>query len=121
MARTRARTHPTLFDSWRVSRRLGYDVRELDDRDDATVSVRAGLIAKEHWDTHMMIIDSHLDLSWNALNWKRDLTQTIGEIRRSEEGMNDRKRGHNTVSFPELQKAGVAVCLATVLARCSRP
>jgi membrane dipeptidase len=67
----------------------------------------------------MMIIDSHLDLSWNALNWKRDLTQSIEEIRRSEAGSGDRKRGHNTVSFPELQKAQVAVCLATVLARCS--
>ena len=39
----------------------------------------------------MMIIDSHLDLSWNALNWKRDLTKSIEEIRRSEEGMNDRQ------------------------------
>ncbi len=68
----------------------------------------------------MMIIDSHLDLSWNALNWRRDLTKSIAEIRRSEAGMTDRKRGHNTVSFPELQKASVAVCLATVLARCSR-
>ena len=67
----------------------------------------------------MMIFDSHLDLSWNALNWRRDLTRSIEEIRRSEEGMKDRNRGHNTVSFPELQKAGVAVCLATVLARCS--
>ena len=71
-------------------------------------------------ETTMMIIDSHLDLSWNALNWRRDLTKSIAEIRRSEEGMKDRKRGHNTVSFPELQKAGVAVCLATVLARCSK-
>ena len=68
----------------------------------------------------MMIIDSHLDLSWNALNWKRDLTKSIAEIRRSEEGTKDRRRGHNTVSFPELQKAGVAVCLATVLARCGQ-
>jgi membrane dipeptidase len=67
----------------------------------------------------MMIIDSHLDLAWNALNWKRDLTRSIAEIRRSEAGSSDRKRGHNTVSFPELQKAGVGVCLATVLARCS--
>jgi membrane dipeptidase len=67
----------------------------------------------------MMIIDSHLDLSWNALNWKRDLTKTIDELRRSEAGMMDRKRGHNTVSFPEMKKAGVGVCLATVLARCS--
>jgi membrane dipeptidase len=68
----------------------------------------------------MMIIDSHLDLSWNALNWQRDLTRSIEEIRRSEEGMNDRRRGHNTVSFPELRKAEVAICLATVLARSSR-
>ena len=68
----------------------------------------------------MMIIDSHLDLSWNALNWKRDLTKSIAEIRRSEEGTKDRRRGHNTVSFPEMQKAGVAVCLATVLARCGQ-
>lgn len=71
-------------------------------------------------ETTMMIVDSHLDLSWNALNWRRDLTRSTAEIRRSEEGMKDRKRGHNTVSFPELQKAGVAVCLATVLARCSK-
>jgi membrane dipeptidase len=68
----------------------------------------------------MMIIDSHLDLSWNALNWKRDLTQSIAEIHRSEEGNTERGRGRNTVSFPELQKAEVAVCLATLLARSSQ-
>ena len=67
----------------------------------------------------MLIIDSHLDLSWCALNWKRDLTKTIEEIRSAEAGMNDHRRGHNTLSFPELQKAQVGVCLATVLARCS--
>lgn len=68
----------------------------------------------------MMIIDSHLDLSWNALNWHRDLTRSIEEIRRSEAGSNNHRLGHNTVSFPELQKAEVAVCLATVLSRCSQ-
>lgn len=67
----------------------------------------------------MMIIDSHLDLSWNALNWKRDLTKSIEEIRRSEQGDTEKGRGTNTVSLPELQKAEVAICLATVLARCS--
>jgi membrane dipeptidase len=70
-------------------------------------------------ETIMMIIDSHLDLSWNALNWKRDLTKSIEEIRRSEAGRKEKGRGFNTVSFPELQRAGVGVCLATVLARCS--
>jgi membrane dipeptidase len=68
----------------------------------------------------MIIIDSHLDLSWNALNWRRDLTKSIEEIRRSEAGSKDRRLGHNTVSFPELRNAEVAVCLATVLARCGQ-
>jgi len=68
----------------------------------------------------MMIIDSHLDLSWCALNWKRDLTKTIEEIRRTEAGSKEEGRGNNTVSFPEMQKAGLAVCLATVLARASQ-
>ena len=67
----------------------------------------------------MMIIDSHLDLAWNALNWKRDLNQSVEELRRREAGSDDDSRGHNTLSYPELRKAEVAVCLATVLARCS--
>jgi len=67
----------------------------------------------------MIIIDSHLDLAWSALNWNRDLTKSVEDIRRSEAGMTDFHRGHNTVSFPELHRAEVAVCLATVLARCS--
>jgi membrane dipeptidase len=67
----------------------------------------------------MIIFDSHLDLAWSALNWDRDLTKPIEEIRRLEAGMNDFHRGHNTVSFPEMRRAEVAVCLATVLARCS--
>jgi len=67
----------------------------------------------------MILIDSHLDLAWSALNWNRDLTKTVEEIRRSEADMTDFHRGHNTVSFSELHRAEVAVCLATVLARCS--
>jgi len=67
----------------------------------------------------MIIIDSHLDLAWSALNWNRDLTKSVAEIRQSEAGMNEYHRGHNTLSFPEMRRAEVAVCLATVLARCS--
>lgn len=65
----------------------------------------------------MFIFDAHLDLAWNALNWRRDLTKSIAEIRDSERNMNDWRRGQNTVSLPELRGAGVAVCLRTVLAR----
>jgi membrane dipeptidase len=67
----------------------------------------------------MFVIDAHLDLSWNALNWNRDLTLTVGEIRALETGMKENNRATNTVAFPEMRKAGVAVCLATLLARAS--
>ncbi len=68
----------------------------------------------------MLVIDSHLDLSWNALNWNRDFTLPVEEIRRSEAGMNEARRGRNTVCFPEMRKGDVGICLATVLARSTR-
>ena len=34
----------------------------------------------------MLIIDWHLDLAWNALEWDRDLTRPVAEIRRREGG-----------------------------------
>ena len=54
----------------------------------------------------MMIIDSHLDLSWNALNWKRDLTKSIAEIRRSEEGAK-RPSGTDGINTPLPRRKGV--------------
>lgn len=68
----------------------------------------------------MIIIDAHLDLSWSALNWNRDLTQPVAEIRNREAGMKGKNRGTNTVAFPEMRKGGVAVCLGTLLARASQ-
>jgi membrane dipeptidase len=65
----------------------------------------------------MIVIDAHLDLSWNALNWNRDLNLTVPEIRSHEASMKEKGRGTNTVSFPEMRKGEVAVCLATLLAR----
>ena len=65
----------------------------------------------------MIVIDSHLDLAWNALGWNRDLTRDIQEMRKAEAGMKDVGRGFNTVSLSEMRKGEVAVCLATVLAR----
>jgi membrane dipeptidase len=64
------------------------------------------------------IFDSHLDLAWNAVSFNRDLTLPISEIRKSESGMTgERSRGRNTVSLPELRRAGVHLCVATLLAR----
>jgi membrane dipeptidase len=68
----------------------------------------------------MLIIDAHLDLSWNALGWNRDLDQTVAEIRSSEAGMDGTARGKNTVSFPEMRRGRVGIALATLLARANR-
>ncbi|MBS1873295.1 MAG: membrane dipeptidase [Acidobacteria bacterium] len=68
----------------------------------------------------MIVIDAHLDLSWNALGWNRDLRQSVAEIRASEAGLPQKGRGTNTVAFPEMRSGKVGICLATVLAR-SKP
>ncbi len=63
-----------------------------------------------------LIIDSHLDLSWNALSWNRDLTQSVAEMRKAEAGMTDDKaRGRGTVTLPEMRAGRVAVCCGTLL------
>ncbi len=65
----------------------------------------------------MLIIDAHLDLSWNALQWNRDLLQSVYTIRTQEQGMEGKGRGVNTVAFPEMRKGRVALSVATLLAR----
>jgi membrane dipeptidase len=68
-----------------------------------------------------LIIDSHLDLAWNALSYNRDQTETVEQINQREAGMTDHSaRGHATTSLPELRKTGVAVCLGTILVRAKR-
>lgn len=65
-----------------------------------------------------LIFDAHLDLAMNAMEWNRDLTQSIDELRRREEGLRDKPdRAHGTVSLPEMRRAGVGLCVATQLAR----
>jgi membrane dipeptidase len=71
----------------------------------------------------MLIIDAHLDLAWNALDWNRDLRLPVEQIRRREreQGMTDKGRGEGTVSFPALRQGKVGVFIATLLARLLRP
>jgi membrane dipeptidase len=70
----------------------------------------------------MFIIDAHLDLSMNAMEWNRDLRKSIGEIRDREKGMNDKPdRGKGTVSFAELRKGNIGVIVATQIARYVAP
>jgi len=70
----------------------------------------------------MFIIDAHLDLAMNAMEWNRDLRQPLEEIRRREAGMNDRPdRGNGTVSFDELRKGNIGLVVATQIARYVAP
>ncbi len=70
----------------------------------------------------MFIFDAHLDLGMNALEWNRDLTQPIEMIRGLERGMSDKlDRGLNTVCLPEMRRGRVGLCIATMLARYTRP
>lgn len=65
----------------------------------------------------MLIFDAHLDLAWNAIDWNRDLFLSVEELRRKEQGMPGKGRGRGTVTFPEMRKAEVGICIATLLAR----
>jgi membrane dipeptidase len=62
-------------------------------------------------------IDSHLDLSWNALSFDRDLTRPVEEINACERHMTDsHARCRATVSLPEMRRAQLVLCFATLLA-----
>ena len=64
------------------------------------------------------LIDGHLDLAWNALSWGRDITLDLDRLNRDEVGMTDHpSRGRATTTLPEMRRAGIAVCQATLLAR----
>ena len=66
----------------------------------------------------MFIFDAHLDLAMNAMEWNRDLTWTIEDIRAKEAGLTDKPdRGKNTVSFNAMRKGDIGLCMATQIAR----
>jgi len=67
----------------------------------------------------MIIIDAHLDLAWNALQWNRDLQKSVYTIRTQENHLSDPGRGQGTVALPEIRNGRVALCFATLLARCT--
>ena len=66
----------------------------------------------------MFIFDAHLDLSMNAMEWNRDLTWSVEDIRKSEKDMSDKRdRGNNTVSFEAMRQGNIGLCMATQIAR----
>lgn len=64
------------------------------------------------------IVDAHLDLSMNALEWNRDLTLPVKDIRSRESGLSDKPdRGKGTVSLPALRSGNIGLVVATQIAR----
>jgi membrane dipeptidase len=64
------------------------------------------------------IIDAHLDLAMNAIEWNRDLRKSVYEIRERETGMTDKlDRAKGTVALPELRKGKIGLVVATQIAR----
>lgn len=66
----------------------------------------------------MLIVDAHLDLAMNAMEWNRDLRLPVRDIRHSEAGMTDKPdRGKGTVSLPALREGNIGIVVATQIAR----
>jgi membrane dipeptidase len=69
----------------------------------------------------LLLIDGHLDLAMNALNWDRNLDLDVHAIRKAESDTPGKGRACGTTAFPEMRQARMALCLATVIARTARP
>lgn len=68
------------------------------------------------------IVDSHLDISMNALEWNRDIREDIKEINGREAGITDKPdRGRATVSFSELRKGNIGLVVAIQIGRYVAP
>ena len=64
------------------------------------------------------IIDAHLDLAMNAMEWNRDLRLSVQQIREREKGMEDKlDRGKGVVSLPDLRRGKIGLVVATQIAR----
>ena len=85
----------------------------------------------------LMIIDGHLDMAYNALFYRRDLTQPIYTLREREDSRVggssahpdslDQRRGPQpkrftpTVCLPEMRKGRVGIMLSTIMCRVQNP
>jgi membrane dipeptidase len=70
----------------------------------------------------MLIIDAHLDLAMNAMEWNRDLSMSVNDIRASELGMTDKPdRSKGLVSLPALRAGNIGLVVATQIARYVQP
>lgn len=70
----------------------------------------------------MFIIDAHLDLAMNAMEWNRDLKLSVENLRDREKGLTDKPdREKATVSLPALRNGNIGLVVATQIARYVSP
>jgi membrane dipeptidase len=65
----------------------------------------------------MLIVDAHLDLSMNALQWNRDLLRSVYTIRTQEQTIQGKGRAQGTVAYPDLRRGRIFLSVATLIAR----
>ena len=65
----------------------------------------------------MLIVDSHIDTAHNAIEWNRDLLQSIARIRESEAGMSQKGRGLGMVNYQEQRRGDIGLFFVTVACR----
>jgi membrane dipeptidase len=69
-----------------------------------------------------LIVDGHLDLAMNAMEWNRDLRLPVEEIRKNEKGLTDKPdRANGTVSLPSMREGNICLCIATLIGRYVKP
>jgi membrane dipeptidase len=70
----------------------------------------------------MLLIDGHLDLSMNAIEWNRDLTRPLAEVRKREAGKTDKvDRGKGVCTLPDMRRGEIGICIATQIGRYVAP
>ena len=70
----------------------------------------------------MFLIDAHLDLAMNAIEWNRDYRKGVFEIRERERGMTDKvDRALGVVALPQLRAGNIGLVVATQIARYVAP
>ena len=68
-----------------------------------------------------LIIDSHQDLAWNMLTFKRDYLRSVAETRRLEANtLIPERNGECLLGWPEYQRGRVAVIFSTLFAAPAR-
>ena len=68
-----------------------------------------------------LIIDSHQDLAWNMLTYKRDYLRSVAETRRLEANtLIPERNGECLLGWPEYQRGHVAVIFSTLFAAPAR-